>query len=115
MTRKSERSRTFTIFHNNKRIIIPRTIPNDKILYGHKRKNTLKFNIIIVITKLRNFAMLTASDKQTTAPSILRDVNRLVKYRKTVPQGPPGTGFLWCCLVKYRKTVLQGPPGTGFL
>jgi hypothetical protein len=40
-----------------------------------KEKNTRKFNIIIVITKLRNLAMLTASDKQTTAPSILRDVN----------------------------------------
>jgi hypothetical protein len=34
MTRKSERSRTFTIFHNNKRVIIPRKITNDKILKG---------------------------------------------------------------------------------
>jgi hypothetical protein len=40
-----------------------------------KEKNTRKFNIIIVITKLRNLAMLTASDTQTTAPSFLKDVN----------------------------------------
>ena len=33
------------------------------------RKSTLKFNIIIIITKLPNFAMLTANNKQT---SILR-------------------------------------------
>jgi hypothetical protein len=37
-----------------------------------KEKKTLKFNIIIIITKLLNFTMLTANNKQM---SILTEVN----------------------------------------